>query len=71
MDEGYEVTYVRARKHGFMTVFVLSANYVTQLVTETADFMGQLTEVAAQHREHMIETEQFEEVIGGFDGDAS
>jgi len=68
-EEG--ITFRRARKHGAMTYLVLGLNYVTQVLLETADLAGQITEAAAQHREHLLDEEKFEEVIGGFDGDAS
>lgn len=65
-EEGIE--FRQARKHGPMTYLVLGLNYVTQVLLETADLAGQITEAAAQHREHLIDEEKFEEVIGGFDG---
>jgi len=66
-EEG--ISFRLARKHGPMTYLVLGLNYVTQVLLETADFVGQVTEATAQHREHLIDQEHFEEAIGGFDGE--
>lgn len=65
-EEG--MAFTRSRKHGPMTFLVLSMNYVTRVLLETADFAGQITEATAQHREHLIDQENFEEIIGGIDG---
>lgn len=63
MDEYEEIERTRARKHDRWTVLVLSLNYATQVAAQTASFVGQLTEAAAQHREHLIDENEFYEVV--------
>ncbi len=67
MDE-YEIEgagFIPARKHDRWTVLVLSLNYATQVVAQTASFASQLTEAAAQHREHLMEEKKFHEIVRG------
>lgn len=74
MDENeIDVEYVNtpSRRHDRWTFLVLSSNFVTQVLCETASFAGQLTEALAQHREYKIERDTFFEIVRGSDGDAS
>jgi hypothetical protein len=64
MDEEEIIEYIPvvSRKHDRWSLLVLTGNFVTQVLNETAKFADTLTEVAFQHRNHLVEESKFFEI---------